>query len=156
MFALSQVVMLSTEDDLRGPAVDAALDSGHSRIPIYRGNDRTDIVGLVSGVLRLILHKLLTQGSGFWALLVLLICPVAFPSYSPAGHQGHRMVESACSNTALEESEESCARHLPYFAQVSRTLCIIPAVPTFIPFHDPVIFYHVAHNLVHIPNPKRL
>lgn len=47
MTALSKVFMLSSEDKLDQQTLKAVLTSGHSRVPVYRGNDRTDIVGLI-------------------------------------------------------------------------------------------------------------
>lgn len=39
--------MLSLEETLNDAVVEAVLESGHSRIPVHRGTDRHDIVGLV-------------------------------------------------------------------------------------------------------------
>ncbi len=39
--------MLSVDETLNDAVVEAVLESGHSRIPVHRGTDRTDIVGLV-------------------------------------------------------------------------------------------------------------
>lgn len=46
MTPLSKVAMLSTHQILDDVTVDALLDSKpYSRLPVYRGDDRTDIVG---------------------------------------------------------------------------------------------------------------
>jgi metal transporter CNNM len=45
MTPLDSVFMLSTGDRLDEPTLRAILESGHSRIPIYREGDRTDLVG---------------------------------------------------------------------------------------------------------------
>lgn len=47
MTPLDSVFMLSTADRLDEPTLRAILESGHSRIPIYREGDRSDLVGVV-------------------------------------------------------------------------------------------------------------
>lgn len=52
MTPLSAVFMLSTDDVLGEGTLRAVLESGHSRIPIHRAGDRSDLVRLLGGVPR--------------------------------------------------------------------------------------------------------
>jgi metal transporter CNNM len=45
MTPLGAVFSLSTSDKLDTATLQAILASGHSRVPIHRGEDRTDLVG---------------------------------------------------------------------------------------------------------------
>lgn len=47
MTPLDKVFMLSTEDRLDEKTLQTILKSGHSRIPVYRGDNRFDIVGII-------------------------------------------------------------------------------------------------------------
>lgn len=49
MTPLSKVFMLSTEDVLDGPMMDAVLQSGHSRLPIHAPGDRCNVVRWAKG-----------------------------------------------------------------------------------------------------------
>lgn len=47
MTPLSKVFMLSTDDFLDTDTISRILQSGHSRIPVCRGANQNDIVGLI-------------------------------------------------------------------------------------------------------------
>jgi len=47
MTLLDNVFMLSTDDKLDEPTLRAILNSGHSRIPVHRSGNRSDLVGLI-------------------------------------------------------------------------------------------------------------
>ncbi len=45
MTPLSKVFMLSTDSKLDEATLRAILQSGHSRVPVHRSGDRSDLVG---------------------------------------------------------------------------------------------------------------
>ncbi|GFH23773.1 uncharacterized protein HaLaN_21443, partial [Haematococcus lacustris] len=47
MTPLDRVFMLSTADVLSQDTLRLILESGHSRVPVFRAPDRTDLVGLL-------------------------------------------------------------------------------------------------------------
>eukprot|EP00201_Polytomella_parva_P000993 CAMPEP_0175072880 /NCGR_PEP_ID=MMETSP0052_2-20121109/20189_1 /TAXON_ID=51329 ORGANISM="Polytomella parva, Strain SAG 63-3" /NCGR_SAMPLE_ID=MMETSP0052_2 /ASSEMBLY_ACC=CAM_ASM_000194 /LENGTH=340 /DNA_ID=CAMNT_0016340501 /DNA_START=380 /DNA_END=1399 /DNA_ORIENTATION=- len=47
MTPLDKVFMIGLDDLLSDDVLDAVLETGHSRIPVHRGSDKTDLVGLV-------------------------------------------------------------------------------------------------------------
>lgn len=120
MTPLDKVFMLSTDDRLDRTTLRRVLESGHSRVPVYEGSDRSKIAGLII-TKELLQYVGLLAGpqvrigspwlSGRCRLLSLccatLPCCVAFSAVCPLTEHkpAHINPATACANDELKRKQ---------------------------------------------------